>query len=77
MTAGCVKIGTAEGGVASAGNVQLDVFKEYWGKRVSSWQPSKVPWTEEVVINTMVGKGSLHNLVDTRERNTLLATNTV
>jgi hypothetical protein len=54
MTAGCVKIGTEEGGVASVGNVQLDVFEEYWGQ---SWQPSKVPWTEEVGINTMVGKG--------------------
>jgi hypothetical protein len=55
ITAGSVKIGTAEGGVASARNFQLDVFKEYWGQRVSSWKPAKLPWTEEVVINPMVG----------------------
>jgi hypothetical protein len=58
ITAGRVKISTAEGGIASSRNIQLDVFQEYWGQRVSSWQPAELPWAEEVVVNPMVVKGS-------------------
>jgi hypothetical protein len=51
-------LGTVHGGVDSARNFQLDVFEEYWGKRIPSWQPAKLSWTEEVVISPMVGKSS-------------------